>query len=87
MNKKIKLILLIPNSKKINIKKFFYSHFDFFLDFFEPIQPITNKSKSPEKNTKAGQNTKNNFKCIYVNIEKEEDEDRELLELLNGKRK
>ena len=87
MSKSIKLILLISNSKKIYIKNFVFSHFDFFPDFCEPIQPISNKSKSPEKNIKTDQDSKKNFKSIYVNIEKEEDEDRELLELLNAKRK
>ena len=31
--------------------------------------------------------SRDNKKSIYINIEKEDDEDRELLELLNGKRK
>lgn len=52
---------------------------------FEPIKPQTINSKSQEKqNNKIEENT-HNSKSIFVNIEKEEEEDIELLELLNGK--
>ena len=51
------------------------------------MEPISNNSKSPGRQLKKNEKQKNNIKSIYINIEKEEDEDRELLELLNGKRK
>lgn len=34
-----------------------------------------------------GEDNKNVSKSIYINIEKEEEEERELIDLLNGKRK
>ena len=51
-------------------------------DFFEPISP-TNMNNSNQINY----NSRNKSKSTYVNLQKEEEEDRELLELLEGKRK
>ena len=55
------------------------NHF-FPSDFFEPISSYIN-SKQPNPNDS------NKTKSTFVNLQKEEEEDRELLELLEGKRK
>ena len=50
-------------------------------DFFEPILPKEEKkSASSDKQTKGGS------KSIYVSLQKEYDEDKELLDLLSSKR-
>ena len=60
-------------------------------DFFDPILPqeqINNNSLKDEKSKEiksVDHGTKP--KSIYVNLQKEYDEDKELLELLSGKRK
>ena len=52
-------------------------------DFFEPISSSTNSINKKSINF----NNTNKAKSIYVNLQKEEEEDKELLDLLNGKRK
>ena len=55
------------------------NHF-FPSDFFEPISSHINSKQ-------ANPNDANKTKSTCVNLQKEEEEDRELLELLEGKRK
>jgi hypothetical protein len=74
-------------TKKYIIFFIFYSNFKFSPDFFEPIQPMNNKSKSPEKSVNNMEDKTNLSKRVYINIDKEDEEDRELIDLLNGKRK
>ena len=66
----------------------FSSHFLFPPDFFEPINPKEKAFKSPEK--KINQN-KDTFmykpKSIYIDITNEDEEDKELLLMLEGKRR
>ena len=89
LSKIIKLILQNQSSKKILlIISFLISHFNFISDSFELIQPIPHKAKSPEKQIKKGEGPKSKTKSIFINFEKEEEEeDRELLDLLVEKRK
>ena len=67
------------NSPSLSININQNDHF-FPSDFFEPISSPTNSKQNNIKFT-------NKSKSTYVNLQKEEDEDRELLELLEGKRK
>ena len=65
----------------------FSNQFFFPPDFFWPINSQKEKSKSPDKITnhiKASYDYKP--KSIYIDITKEEEEDKELLSLLEGKR-
>jgi hypothetical protein len=48
-------------------------------DFFEPISPSMHSIKNENSLSKS--------KSIYVNLQKEEEEDKELIDLLDGKRK
>ena len=50
-------------------------------DFFEPILPKQKDNNSSSKNSTRGP------KSIYVSLQKEYDEDKELLDLLSSKRK
>ena len=69
------------NSPSLSININQNNHF-FPSDFFEPISP-TNMNSSNQINY----NSRNKSKSTYINLQKEEEEDRELLELLEGKRK
>ena len=66
--------------KNININQ--KDHF-FPSDFFEPINTPSNSSH----NKPIYYNSGNKTRSIYVNLQREEEEDRELLDLLEGKRK
>ncbi len=48
-------------------------------DFFEPISPSIYFNKNENNLSKS--------KSTYVNLQKEEEEDKELIDLLDGKRK
>jgi hypothetical protein len=50
-------------------------------DFFEPILP-----KEEKKSSSTDKHVANGSKSIYVSLQKEYEEDRELLELLSPKR-
>lgn len=56
------------------------NHF-FPSDFFEPIYSSTNSKQIRLINF----NNKNNTKSTYVNLQIEEEEDKELLDLIDGK--
>lgn len=56
------------------------NHF-FPSDFFEPIYSSTNSKQIKLINY----NNKNNTKSTYVNLQIEEEEDKELLDLIDGK--
>ena len=64
----------------ININK--NDHF-FPSDFFDPIVSPTNSNQ----NKPIEYINTNKSKSTFVNLQKEEEEDRELLDLLEGKRK
>ena len=78
--KKYYFIKLFYNSSSlpINIKQ--KKHF-FPSDFFEPIY----SSKNQKQIKLINYNNKNNSKSTYVNLEIEEEEDKELLDLIDGK--
>jgi hypothetical protein len=67
-----------PLSININQKDNFFPS-----DFFEPINCPSNSSSIKPINYNSGNKTKS----TYVNLQKEEEEDKELLDLLEGKRK
>ena len=48
---------------------------------------MNNKSKSPEKSMNNMEDKTNISKRVYINIDKEDEEDRELIKILNGKSK
>ena len=77
----IKIIIFLNSSAlSININQkdpFFPS------DFFDPIYSPSNSNQPKSINY----NNKNKTKSTYVNLQKEEEEDKELLDLLDGKRK
>ncbi len=60
-------------------------------DFFDPILPKDQNSKTikidKNKNETKSVDREIKSKSTYVNLQKEYDEDKELLELLTGKRK
>jgi len=75
-----------------NIYKFIFSlfstHFNFPPDFFETTNPKEIKSKSPGKVIfQKKENTSYKPKSICIDITKDDEEDKELLDLLEGKRK
>lgn len=74
------IIFIFSSSLSININQ--KNHF-FPSDFFEPICSPTNSNHI--KSFKF--NNPNGTKSTYVNLQKEEEEDKELLDLLEGKRK
>ena len=71
------------NSSSLSININQKDHF-FPSDFFEPIYSPTNSNHIKSINYN---NQGNKTKSTYVNLQKEEEEDKELLDLLDGKRK
>ena len=75
------MISIHKNSSPIALKKNHYDNF-FPSDFFSPM--VSNDRNI--KNYKIEEKAKIKSKSIYVNLQKEEDEDRELIKLLEGKK-
>ena len=75
-------VLFFLNSSALSININQKDHF-FPSDFFDPIYSPSNSNQSKSINY----NNINKTKSTYVNLQKEEEEDKELLDLLEGKRK
>ena len=75
--------MIYSSSISINISQ--KDHF-FPSDFFEPLYSPLN-ANNHIKPINFNSNNSNKSKITYVNLQKEEEEDKELLALLDGKRK
>jgi len=78
------LISINKNSTSISLKKSPNKNF-FPSDFFSPMVSSSNNNTNIKKFI-LEEKPKIKSKSIYVNLQKEEEEDRELIELLEGKK-
>ena len=78
------MISINKNSTSISLKKNPHNNF-FPSDFFSPLVSSSNNNTNIKK-FRLEEKPKIKSKSIYVNLQKEEEEDRELIELLEGKK-
>ena len=78
------MISINKNSTSISLKKNPHNNF-FPSDFFSPMVSSSYNNTNIKK-FRLEEKPKIKSKSIYVNLQKEEEEDRELIELLEGKR-
>ena len=77
------MISINKNSTSISLKKNPHNNF-FPSDFFSPL--VSSSNNTNIKKYRLEEKPKIKSKSIYVNLQKEEEEDRELIELLEGKK-